>query len=99
MMKGHKKVGAGDNCRYDEPAREGQTIRTESSPDKSSHKLDKNEQLFNYAYGSDMGGGPQDVSHSLSGAGKTPSQGGGRGNRSHKHKGKVHDNNYKGGYS
>jgi hypothetical protein len=94
-MKGYKKVGAGDNCRYDESARNGQTIRTESSPDKSSHKLDKMETLGNYAYGSDIGGGPQDTSHSLSSAGETPAVPKARGGRrSHTHKGKVKDNNY-----
>lgn len=48
--------------RKNESARSGQTVRTESGPDKSSHKLGDGWKK--------MKGGPADVSHSLSGAGK-----------------------------
>lgn len=48
----------------DESARDGQKVRTESGPDKSSHNVK------NAVTGGKFGGGPTDVSHSLSGAGK-----------------------------
>ena len=50
------------NQRYDEMAHMGQKIRTESSPDKSSHQLAGHESLM----GRKSGGGVDDVSHSLS---------------------------------
>ena len=50
----------------EEKAHHGQTIRTESGPDKSSYHVNKNEALM----GRSMKGGPTDVSHSLSGAGE-----------------------------
>jgi hypothetical protein len=43
----------------------GQTIVTESGPDRSSHQINANEALM----GRSMKGSPTDVSHSLSGAG------------------------------
>ena len=49
--------------RKNESARDGQKVRTETSPDKSSHKIKD-------GLGGKFGGGPTDVSHSLSGAGK-----------------------------
>ena len=49
----------------EEKAHFGQSIRTESSPDRSSHKVKNDEALC----GRSMPGGPTDVSHSLSGAG------------------------------
>lgn len=51
--------------RIDEKAIRGQKLRTETSPDKSSHMVDQKEALV----GRKCGGGPTDVSHSLSGAG------------------------------
>lgn len=44
-----------------EKAHFGQTIRTETSPDRSSHKVNAKEALE----GRKMGGGPTDLSHSL----------------------------------
>ena len=49
----------------EEKAHFGQTIRTEAAADRSSHSVNKDEALM----GRKMGGGPTDVSHSLSGAG------------------------------
>jgi hypothetical protein len=46
-----------------ESAHFGQTIITETGPDRSSHKLDHNQALA----GKPMKGGPTDVSHSISG--------------------------------
>lgn len=46
----------------EESAHFGQKIRTESSPDKSSHKVNMNEAID----GRSMKGGPTDLSHSLS---------------------------------
>ena len=51
--------------RKTEKAHFGQTIVTETSPDRSSHNVNANEALM----GKSMKGGPTDVSHSLSGAG------------------------------
>lgn len=48
----------------DESARDGQKVRTEGAPDRSSHNLKGG------IMGKPMKGGPADVSHSLSGAGK-----------------------------
>lgn len=59
MMKKHK----GD---MEESAHFGQTIRTDSGPDRSSFDYDKTAALA----GAETGGGPTDVSHSLSGAGQ-----------------------------
>jgi hypothetical protein len=53
-----KKVEKGAN---------GTVIRTETSPDRSSYKQNNTEALM----GKKCGGGPRDVSHSLSGAGMT----------------------------
>jgi hypothetical protein len=47
--------------RKEESAHKGQKIRTESNPDKSSHKVNMNEALS----GREMKGGPTDLSHSL----------------------------------
>lgn len=47
-----------------EKARDGQKIVTETAPDRSSHKMDKDMALC----GKKMGGGPRDVSHSLKGS-------------------------------
>lgn len=47
--------------RKDEAAVRGQKIRTESGPDRSSHSLNMNESIM----GRKMGGGPNDMSHSL----------------------------------
>ena len=52
--------------RKKERAHFGQEICTETSPDRSSHKVDANEALM----GRKMKGGPTDVSHSLGGAGE-----------------------------
>lgn len=49
----------------DESARDGQKVRTEGAPDRSSHNL-KGGIMGTKAFK----GGPSDVSHSLSGAGK-----------------------------
>lgn len=49
--------------RNTEKAHRGQTIRTETGPDRSSHKMDSNEALM----GRKTGGGPMDLSHSISG--------------------------------
>jgi hypothetical protein len=49
--------------RKTESAVRGQTIITESSPDRSSHTVKD-------TMGRKCGGGPMDVSHSLSGAGQ-----------------------------
>ena len=65
-MGQRKNEGDYGNCRMEEEAVRGQTIRTESSPDKSSYPNDKREALM----GRKMGGGPTDVSHSLTGAGQ-----------------------------
>lgn len=46
-----------------EKARAGQTIITETAPDRSSFKQDNSKALL----GNKMGGGPRDVSHSLKG--------------------------------
>lgn len=58
--------------RKDEKAQLGQTIRTETGPDRSSHKLGGEESLM----GRKMGGGIDNLSHSISGgkstAGKHP---------------------------
>lgn len=53
--------------RKTEKAARGQKIVTETSPDRSSHKMNKDEALC----GKKMGGGPRDVGHSLSGAGSS----------------------------
>jgi hypothetical protein len=53
--------------RKNEKAARGQNIRTETSPDKSSYKMDNTKALM----GKKCGGGPRDTSHSLSGAGST----------------------------
>lgn len=45
----------------DESARDGQKVRTEGAPDRSSHNLK------NAITGKSMGGSPTDLSHSLSG--------------------------------
>ena len=45
----------------EESAHFGQKIRTETSPDRSSHKIKADEALM----GRKMGGGPTDLSHSL----------------------------------
>lgn len=51
-----------------EKAARGQTIITETNPDRSSYnKQDANEALM----GRKMGGGPRDTSHSLTSAGDT----------------------------
>lgn len=47
--------------RKEESAHMGQKIRTETAPDRSSHKVDMNEALN----GREMKGGPTDLSHSL----------------------------------
>lgn len=52
--------------RKEEAAHMGQKIRTETSPDRSSHKVNADEALC----GRKMKGGPTDVSHSLTGAGE-----------------------------
>lgn len=65
-MKKMEKVGS------------GQTIRTDTGPDRSGHKVNMNEALC----GRKMGGGPTDISHSLSGGGSAASKGGGGGKRS-----------------
>jgi len=49
--------------RKNEKAHMGQTIRTETSPDRSSHKGKSDEALM----GRSMRGGPTDLSHSLKG--------------------------------
>lgn len=49
----------------EESAHFGQKIRSETSPDRSSHKVNKDEAFC----GRKMKGGPTDVSHSLGGAG------------------------------
>ncbi len=51
--------------RKEEKAKNGQTIRTESGPDRSSFMQGDAEALSGRAFK----GGPKDVSHSLSGAG------------------------------
>lgn len=53
--------------RKEESAVRGQKIRTETGPDRSSHKTDMNEAIM----GRKMGGGPTDLSHSLSGGATT----------------------------
>lgn len=50
-----------------EKAARGQTIRTETAPDRSSYKQNANEALM----GKKMGGGPRNTGHSLSSAGDT----------------------------
>jgi len=52
--------------RKEEKAHFGQTICSETSPDRSSHKVNKDEAFV----GRKMKGGPTDVSHSLGGAGE-----------------------------
>lgn len=47
--------------RKEEKAHFGQKIRTDSGPDRSSHKVDANEALM----GRKMKGGPTDLSRSL----------------------------------
>lgn len=47
--------------RKEESAHMGQKIRTETAPDRSSHKVNADEALNGRA----MGGGPTDLSHSL----------------------------------
>lgn len=47
--------------RKEEKAHFGQSIRTESGPDRSSHKVDANEALM----GRKMKGGPTDLSRSM----------------------------------
>ena len=47
--------------RKEEKAHWGQTIRTESGPDKSSHKATGDEAMM----GKPLKGGPTDLSHSL----------------------------------
>ncbi len=49
--------------RKEEKAHNGQTIRTETGPDRSSHKVDENKALM----GNKMRGGVTDLSHSISG--------------------------------
>lgn len=49
-----------------EKAARGQTIRTETSPNRSSHKVNEKEALM----GRGNTGGPNSVAHSLSGAGE-----------------------------
>jgi hypothetical protein len=49
-----------------EGAARGQTIRTETGPNRSSHKVNESEALA----GRKMAGGPTDVGHSLTGAGE-----------------------------
>ena len=51
--------------RKEEKAHHGQTICTETGPDRSSYKVKADEALM----GRKMKGGPTDVSHSLGGAG------------------------------
>ncbi|MGH6791582.1 MAG: hypothetical protein ACRECF_02450 [Methyloceanibacter sp.] len=50
--------------KYDEKAKRGQTIRCESSPDKSSMKMSQKEAVV----GPMLKGGAKDLSHSLKGA-------------------------------
>lgn len=47
--------------RKEESVGRGQTIRTETGPDRSSHKLDPNEALN----GRKMAGGPTDLSRTM----------------------------------
>lgn len=56
--------------RKEESAQMGQKIRTETSPDRSSHSLNANESLM----GRKMAGGPTDLSHSLGGTKATNTQ-------------------------
>lgn len=53
--------------RKEEKAHFGQTIRSETGPDRSSHKVNEMESFT----GRKMGGGPRDTSHSLTSAGET----------------------------
>lgn len=81
-----------DYGRYYEKAHKGQTICTETSPDKSSHFRSHEESLM----GREMGGGPQDVSHSVKGTGGVPKYPPARGEKGYDDgKGQVRDNNYK----
>jgi len=45
-MARHKNEKNYGNCRFDEKATRGQTIRTESSPDKSSYMVPKSESVM-----------------------------------------------------
>lgn len=53
--------------RKEEKAHFGQTLRTETGPDRSSYKPNETESLM----GRKMGGGPRWTGHSLSSAGET----------------------------
>lgn len=53
--------------RKEEKAHFGQTLRHETGPDRSTYQVNEMESFM----GRKMGGGPRDVSHSLTSAGET----------------------------